>query len=127
MSLPHALTSHAEICDELYELMLDENRFLKASGRAKEEAFLNRKRAMLASLTRSLEAVREGASQRGSSTPELRVAMEKVQQIILKALLLDRENEQLLLKSTLQPKPAVAVGSARPAASQLQRIYGRFR
>lgn len=127
MSLPHALTSHAEICNELYELMLDENRLLKASGRAREEAFLNRKRTMLATLTCSLEAVRADASQRGSNTPELRGAMEKVQQIILKALLLDRENEQLLLKSTFQPKPAVALGSARPAAAHLQRIYGKFR
>ena len=127
MSLPHALTAHAEICDELYELMLDENRFLKSSDRAREEVFLNRKRAMLASLTRSLDAVRERASRAGSKTPELRIAMEKVQQIILKALLLDRENEQLLLKSTLQPRPAVAAGSARPAATQLQRAYGKFR
>jgi len=125
MSLPTALTAHAAICDDLYEFMLDENRFLKASARALDEAFLNRKRALLASLTRSLEAVRAGACRPGSKTPELRVAMEKVQQIILKALLLDRENEQLLLKSTLQPKPAA--GAARPVASQLQRIYGKFR
>lgn len=127
MPLPHALATHAEICDGLYELMLDENRFLKASGRGREEAFLNRKRAMLASLTSSLENVREGAGRRGSQTPELRVAMERVQQIILKALLLDRENEQLLLKSTLQPKPAATAGQTRPIAAQLQRTYGRFR
>lgn len=127
MPLPHTLAAHAEICSDLYDLMLDENRFLKASGRSREEAFLNRKRAMLASLTRSLEAVREGAGHRGSPTPELRAAMEKVQQITLKALLLDRENEQLLFKAALQPKPAAAVAPARPVASQVERTYGKYR
>ena len=127
MSLSQAHTAHAEICDDLYKLMLDENRHLKASDRPPEEAFLNQKRTLLASLTLSLDAVTGRAGERGIPTPELRGAMEKVQQIILKALLLDRENEQLLLKSTLQPRPAVAAGSARPAATQLQRAYGKFR
>ncbi len=126
MSLPHSLTTHGEICDDLYELMLDENRFLKANDRARGDALLTRKRAMLASLTSSLDQMRERASHGVRTSPELRTAMEKVQQTILKALLLDRENEQLLLKSTLQPKAAVATG-APPPASQLQRIYGKFR
>lgn len=126
MSLPQALTHHAEVCDEIYELMLAENRVLKASGRGLEESILNRKRAMLLSLTASLETVRDHARLRESLTPELRAAMEKVQQIILKTLLLDRENEQLLLKTALQPKPSPTVGAAPPAAAQVQRMYRQF-
>ena len=126
MSLSQALTAHAELCDDLYKLMLDENRHLKASDRPPDEALLNQKRTLLASLTLSLDTVTGRAGDRGIPTPELRGAMEKVQQIILKALLLDRENEQLLLKTTLHPKPATWVGSARSNASQLQRTYGKF-
>lgn len=126
MSLPQALSDHAEICDEIYELMLAENRFLKASGRGLEDTLLNRKRAMLLSLTASLESVRDHARLRESLTPELRGAMERVQQIILKTLLLDRENEQLLLKTALQPKPSPGFGVAPAAVAQVQRIYRQF-
>jgi hypothetical protein len=126
MSLPQALTHHAEVCDEIYELMLAENRILKANGRGLEDSFLNRKRAMLLSLTTSLESVRNHARLRDSITPELRGAMEKVQQIILKTLLLDRENEQLLLKTALHPVAAPALRAAPAAAAQVQRIYRQF-
>lgn len=126
MSLPLALTHHAEVCDEIYELMLAENRALKASGRGMEDSMLNRKRAMLLSLTASLESVRDHSRLRESLSPELRGAMDKVQQIILKTLLLDRENEQLLLKTALQPKPTPPPGAAPAAAAQVQRIYRQF-
>lgn len=126
MSFPETLTAHAEVCGDLYELMLAENRLLKASAHALEEPFLNRKRAMLVSLTSSLENVRTSARLRASTTPEMRTAMEKVQQIILKTLLLDRENEQLLLKTTLHPRTASAAVSPAPVSSQVQRAYRQF-
>jgi hypothetical protein len=50
--------------------------------------------------------------------------MEKAQQIVLKTLLLDRENEQLLLKTTL-PATRKSV-PLRPSATHLQRIYGKW-
>ncbi len=123
MPLPQALTHHADVCDEIYEQMLAENRVLKAGGRALEDSLINRKRALLLSLTASLENVRDHARLRESLTPELRGAMEKVQQIILKTLLLDRENEQLLLKTALRPQPAPAGAAAPSALAQVQRTY----
>ncbi|MCE9612547.1 MAG: hypothetical protein K8R23_20290 [Chthoniobacter sp.] len=126
MSFPDTLTAHAEVCGDLYELMLAENRLLKASAHALEEPFLNRKRAMLVSLTNSLEKVRISARLRASTTPEMRAAMEKVQQIILKTLLLDRENEQLLLKTTLHPRIGSSASAPAPALHQVQRAYSQF-
>ena len=123
-----ALGAHGEVCAELYELMLEENRSLKASGRGREEVILERKRKLLGELKETLEEMRSAGSERVGTSAEMRVAMEKVQQTILKALLLDRENEQLLLRSTIQPRVVgggVAVG-VRPVASQVGRLYGKF-
>jgi hypothetical protein len=81
-----------DLCEEVYQLMLDENRVLKASGQPPEESLLNRKRALLARLDESLGRLKGVAAQSKATTPELRAAMEKGQQSILRALLLDREN-----------------------------------
>ena len=83
---------------------------------------------MRGELKETLEEMRSAGSERVGTSAEMRVAMEKVQQTILKALLLDRENEQLLLRSTIQPRVGgggVAVG-VRPVASQVGRLYGKF-
>ena len=72
-----------------------------------------------------MERLRASAAKRGGSTPDLRATMEKAQQTILRALLLDRENEQLLLKVTMQPRQSTV--APRMAASQLERIYGRHK
>jgi hypothetical protein len=123
--LTAVLGAHTDLCEEIYQLMLDENRLLKGTGRPPEEAFLSRKRALLDQLTHSLEQLRGGAAKRRESTPELRSAMEKAQQTILRALLLDRENEQLLLKTTMPPRPPGV--TPRVALSQLERIYGQHK
>lgn len=126
MSFPETLTAHAEVCTDLYDLMLAENRLLKASAHAIEEPFLNRKRAMLVALTNSLDNLRTSARHRESTTPELRAAMERLQQMILKTLLLDRENEQLLLKTALHPRTASSAGTPAAAPAQVRRAYGQF-
>lgn len=124
-TLPGALREHTEVCEEIYELMLDENRLLKSVGGHPDERILKRKRALLAALTPALAQLREAGAKREGVSPEVRGKMEKAQQTILKALLLDRENEQLLLKSPLSTRPANA--APRPAAAQLQRAYEKFR
>jgi hypothetical protein len=51
-----------------------------------------------------------------------RATIRKTQQIVLKALLLDRENEQLLLKCSMVARRA-PVPKARPTLDQIQRLY----
>ncbi len=125
MSLTDALRSHTDLCEEIYQLMLDENRILKGSGRPPEDAFLDRKRQMLGMLSQSLLELRAAGARRETATPEVRGAMGTAQQTILRALLLDRENEQLLLKVTMPQR--VATVAPRPGASQLEKIYGKHK
>ena len=42
-----ALQQHQQLCDEIYQCVLDENRFLRQHQRVPDTALLNRKRALL--------------------------------------------------------------------------------
>ena len=121
MSLPDALRTHTDLCEEIHGLMLEENRQLKGANRPPGGALLSRKRALLAALTPSLDRLRSAAAARQPATQETRACIEKAQQTILKALLLDRENEQLLLRSTLQPRTVAA--EPRPTQTHIEKIY----
>ena len=58
MSLPELLTSHLDLCDELYRLTVEENRFLRQERRPPDEAARARKLALAARLDASLAAIR---------------------------------------------------------------------
>ena len=92
-------------------------------GQPPADALLGRKSTLLGTLSFSLERIRAALANSMPTSAEMRQAVQRAQQTILKALLLDRENEQLLLKCTMQKRP-VAV-TPRPARSQVQRVYGR--
>jgi len=119
MSLPGTLHHHAEICEEMHQIFLLENRCLKGTGKPPDDALLQTKRSKLAELTASLAAIQ--AATFIHPTPEIRAAAAKAQQIILKALLVDRENEKLLLKAISAPIPAKTAG--RPPVAHFQRAY----
>ena len=122
MNLPESLSTHIALCEEIYDLMIEENRHLRSSGRPPADALLSRKGALLGTLSFSLERVRAALADAPPTTGKIRTCAQKAQQTILKALLLDRENEQLLLKCTMQRR--VAAPTPRPAAAQVQRAYG---
>lgn len=121
MSIDATLQDHTSLCTRIYELMIEENRHLSTVGTPPTEELLERKRGLLAALTPSLERLR--SAQGADASPETRTIVQRAMQLILKALLLDRENEQLLLKTTINKRPSGT--QPRPAASQLQRVYGR--
>ena len=123
MNLPDSLNTHAALCEEIYDLMIEENRHLRSLGQPPADALLGRKSTLLGTLSFSLERIRAALAHSMPTSAEIRQAVQRAQQTILKALLLDRENEQLLLKCTMQKRP-VSV-TPRPARSQVQRVYGR--
>ncbi len=120
------LQEHHRLCDEIHQCVLDENRFLRTQQRPPEAALLERKRALLARLDASLDALRAlpAASAR---EPAVREALDKSRARILQILQLDKENEQLLLRSSLgatrPPNAPTAVPT--PSVAMLQKIYAR--
>jgi hypothetical protein len=126
MTSLEALQQHQRICDELYELALEENRFLQQNHRAPAAELLGRKRALLGRLDSALEALR-GPPPGGVRAPDLRAALDKARSRILQILQLDRENEQLLTRFSLARAGGAAPESASPSPppGMLQKIYAR--
>jgi hypothetical protein len=124
MTSLEALQQQQKICDELYELALEENRFLQQHRRPPGADVIGRKRALLGRLDAALTALRAPPSG-DARAPELRAALDKARSRILQILQLDRENEQLLTRFSLAggAKPETSGPSA--PAGMLQKIYAR--
>jgi hypothetical protein len=120
MTQPDPVTLHQQLCDELYALSQEENRFLQQEKRPPDAALLERKAGLLGRLDASLSALR--AAPRPDSSR--RVALDKARTRIMQILQLDRENEQLLLRYSLARDPSPAVAH-RPPAAALDKLYAR--
>lgn len=123
MSTQETLQKHQQVCDELYQLALDENRHLKQHRRAPDSTLLDRKRVLLEQLDQTLTSLRT-SNAGGEAARESRALVEKIRSRILQILQLDKENEQLLLRASLSRGVEPATAPA-PATALLQKIYGR--
>lgn len=127
MTLAETLQRHQQLCDELHQLALEENRFLKQHQRAPDATLLERKRGLLARLDASLAELKSAnatlSGNASAASRDDRAALEKARARTMQILHLDRENEQLLFRYSLGggAKPA----GIAPPPSQLQRIYDR--
>ncbi len=120
-----AIRDHQQLCDDIHQCVLEENRFLRQHQRAPDAGFLTRKRQLLERLDVSLSGLRNIPA--GSvRDPELRDLLEKTRTRILQILQLDKENEQLLLRVSLNTGHTAARASApAPSVAMLQKIYSR--
>ena len=125
MTPMQALQQHQQLCDELHELTLEENRFLQQYQRVPESTLLERKRSLLGRLDEALAALRSSPRD-GAPNPSFRQALDRTMARILQILQLDRENEQLLLRFSLTANRVATAAPAFPAG-MLQKIYQRHR
>lgn len=124
MTPTEALRQHQQLCDELHQCALEENRFLRQHQRALPPEFVQRKGELLKKLDASLAELRQVPAGR-TKEPETRDLLENTRARILQILQLDKENEQLLLRYSLAgPKPAAT--AATPSSALLQKIYARI-
>ena len=119
-----ALQRHQQLCDELHELALEENRYLQQHQRVPEAALVEKKRKLLSRLDESLAALR-ATPRDAESQPAMRQALDKARARILQVLQLDKENEQLLLRYSLTAGKASASTPNAVPAGMLQKIYQR--
>jgi hypothetical protein len=119
-----SLYAHSSLCEEVYDFFLEENRHLRTAERAVSEELADRKRFLLKALEGSLQRLRETIRQGGyKKTSVLRGAAAKAQRILLRAMLLDKENEQLLLKHALASSRGEVQIIPKPTANQVRRRY----
>jgi len=126
MSQIESIQAHQQLCDEIYQCVLAENRFLRQQQRAPDVPLLDRKRLLLARLDATLDALR-AVPAASARDPETRDQLEKTRARILQILQLDKENEQLLLRCSLAASRPPGGAGPVPAASvsMLQKIYAR--
>lgn len=98
MTLPDLIRLHLVDCDELHQLTLEENRFLKREQRPPDQASRERKQALSHRWSESLNRLKAYPRQPDDRGGE---ALEQARQRCLQILHLDRENEQLLLRCSL--------------------------
>ena len=122
MNLDDTLKQHLAHCDELYQLALEENRFLRQEQRPPDEGWRWRKQEVGARLEQSLTTLRSLPRDSGARGGAV---LEQARARSLQILLLDRENEQLLLRCSLgTPVRPAPLPASRPAVA---RAYAHAR
>lgn len=123
-SVVEAVFSHSALCEEVYSFLLEENRVLRSSARLMQQGILDKKKMLLGALEESLGRLKASArAAKVAKTPALRAATLKAQRILLKSMLLDKENEQLLLKHALSTSSGEVNILPKPTANQVRRRY----
>jgi hypothetical protein len=116
------LQQHQQVCDELYQCVLDENRHLRQHMTAPDRSRLHVKQALLDKLDRVLDKMRKLPAAPAGDTA-VAEQIEKGRTRILQILQLERENEELLRRCG---KGGARLASASaPTAGMLQKIYAR--
>ncbi|MBP8257455.1 MAG: hypothetical protein KAX37_09030 [Opitutaceae bacterium] len=130
MSSTDALQRHLQLCEDLHQLTLEENRFLKDRQHAPDAQLIGRRKALLDRLEASLAHIKTPESGAVPEDPGARrnrhEVVEKARTRILQILHVQKENEQLILRYSLglqRPQGAPTT----PPASTLQKIYDRHR
>ncbi len=121
-----ALENHLTLLTEVEQVMQEENSLLKQTGQPPDDTFIRRKSLLLPRLETSLSALRTGPA-RTELSAAARQLLRDAQRKLHKVLLLDRENEGLLLRSTLfnggLPTGPVKIGAGQLAKAYDQRRY----
>ncbi len=127
-AMREVLERHQRVCDDLYQLALDENQFLLEKKRPFGQDLLERRQALLDQLTTNLEALKQALAPAPGEGAALGALKEKVRQRILQIIHLDRENEKLILRYSLQSRggpTATPAAPAAPPAGNIARLYGK--
>jgi hypothetical protein len=106
--LQEDLQNHLALCRKTLELVESENRALRVEGSTRRYEFDQVRQELLPSLTRSVETLRTQrlARQRSASgrfSAQCQTLLRQGQDLMMKIILLDRENEQAMLRGGLIP------------------------
>jgi flagellar biosynthesis/type III secretory pathway chaperone len=117
-----SLNQHLQVCTELLEVTEQEGLTLRRPGQPSLSDFYQRKKDLLPRFNQSLDGLRKhrGSWQKLSLDerarwPEVGMLLRKNQDLTMKIIVLDRENEQALLRRGLvPPRELPSVNRQRP-------------
>jgi flagellar biosynthesis/type III secretory pathway chaperone len=120
--LEASLKDHLCVCQELLQVIEHEAQALRRTDQPSLQEFYERKKNLLPRFNQSLDSLRKhrvnwqrlSLDERGS-WPEVGLLLRKNQDLTMKMIVLDRENEQALLRRGLVPPRALpSVNRQRP-------------
>ena len=94
------IKAHLELCASVYDLLLEENTWLKTQNSVPSSELLDRKQSMLPKLEESLANLRKLKPEYFSPFDDSKKLVNQSHSKLLQIFYLDRENEDLLLKLT---------------------------
>ena len=108
--LSERLEAHLRVCQAIYFLASEENQALSDEGEYSAYDFHQRRKTLLPQLQQSLESLiqdrpawQQLAPSERARCPEIHTRLRLAQDLIMKAIIMDRENEQALLRRGLVP------------------------
>ena len=116
------LNEHLGVCQELLQATEEEGQTLRRSGKPSLVAFYQRKKDLLPRFNQSLDGLRKHrvnwqrlSLEERARWPEVSMLLRKNQDLTMKIIVLDRENEQALLRRGLvPPRELPSVNRQRP-------------
>ncbi|MEQ9823069.1 MAG: hypothetical protein ABQ298_01655 [Puniceicoccaceae bacterium] len=115
---------HLRLCEDILAILSEENRMLRRQPAEVEDELLAQKRELLPQLDASLAALKTLHEQSPEILPAIQEKLKTAQNKIMRILLLDRENEQLLLKALL---PKVGSNPPKRSMESIKGIYEKHR
>ncbi len=113
------LNSHLNLCEQIYQLLLEENSILRQTGESAPLELLHQKEDLLPVLKHSVSALK--SIERGY--PMLKEAIEAAQKKSMKIFHLTRENEQLLLSTGSSGLNRIKNQSQKFSSAEVKRAY----
>jgi len=98
------LQNYLDLCKEVYNILLKENTLLKTSKEALDEALLQSKKDLLDQLSASIDGLKDINKQPRVEGIHRNQLIKSCQRFIMKILMLNRENEQLVYKKDFNEK-----------------------
>ncbi|MBC2606921.1 hypothetical protein [Pelagicoccus albus] len=118
------LREHIRLCSDLHDLFIEEGQIMRTTAAPPSEEFLERKKSFVGVLDKGLQLLKR-INESGDPIPRgLEPLVRECRAKIMKLMMIDRENERLLLKSSLPPRMKQAYGKVAPG--QIAKAYGRF-
>jgi hypothetical protein len=127
------LQTYLGICDEALALASHENQALTGASEYQPFDFFQRRTSLLPRLENALVRLRKWREiwlrvppEERASCSEVKVLFQSVQGLLMKLLLLDRENQQALLRRGLvPPRHLAAAATAAPQPNYVANVYKR--
>ncbi len=131
VTLIQELRAFVGVCEELLQLAVQEHQALSGQAEFQPDSFHGTRKGLLTRLSQVLLSIKnwrkawqkDNPGTRGHN-PEARALLEVLQQMIVKILQLDRENQQALLRRGLVPAREVLTYAPKPP-SFVSKLYSR--